>query len=367
MKRTSAAALLALAAIVPLLMAPTGGFPSRPTFQKVVVQGANDSCATSTAASGFQILSSSNPRVQWINSTAAANAHIYDTATNATSILYRAVSDTCAATANYLSVTRAATAITDVSFGNATDNPPYNFLGTGTFTANSLISDFGGTSGTLRVNATTVANNALLMLRRNGSEQLTVCNSGTAGQCVVGDSAGDGALRNNGPIRLSTDLGGSTTASLSTAGVFNVKSGGDLTVNGVSACRSDGTNCPVTSQTQSGSGTFSGCSADPGVSVNAARAGNLVTVRITAFTCTSNASTMTLSSALPVGMRPAATVQTAFVSLRDNGAALTGVGIVQIDSSGNLAWGVNSAGTAGFTSSGVKGTTNNVVFSFLTN
>lgn len=107
-----AASLLALAAAVPLLMAPTGGFPSRPTFQQVTVSGA--------AATDI-----------FVNSTGAgADQQVWRIRHNgATQWQFSAINDARTVSRNVLSATRAANAITAVDLGNVTDNPPATLNG----------------------------------------------------------------------------------------------------------------------------------------------------------------------------------------------------------------------------------------------
>jgi len=87
----------------------------------------------SRSASGIQI-AASTPSYGWRATGGAANSKQWDMGiSGATTLVSRAISDDDATVAQWLAVTRSGVAITDISFGNATDNPTFNFLGTGSF------------------------------------------------------------------------------------------------------------------------------------------------------------------------------------------------------------------------------------------
>lgn len=101
----------------------------------------------------------------------------------------------------------------------------------------------GGTSATLMVNGTAATTNQILLFTSQGVSQGAVCVSGAAGQCVTGDADGDLAVRvkSGNTLRLSTNDGASTGASLNSSNVFNAIGG--LQVNGTNVCLANGTNC----------------------------------------------------------------------------------------------------------------------------
>lgn len=149
--KIKAASLVALAAILPLLMAPTGGFPSRPTFQTV-------------------------------------------------------------------------TTLSTATFG-------------GLVTANNS----GGTLARFQTNSTAGCNG--FFGQNNGAQTTYLAVNVAAGSCTTGASIGDVTLDHAATLRFSH--AGTQHATLTTTGLFNVAN--DLQINGVSACRGDGTNCQVTS------------------------------------------------------------------------------------------------------------------------
>lgn len=80
-----------------------------------------------------------HPAELFVNSGGAANAKLWEHFFNTTNGIYRILDDAFTTGKNYLNVTRAANVVTAVDFGNATDNPPYAFLGTGTVVHNGRV------------------------------------------------------------------------------------------------------------------------------------------------------------------------------------------------------------------------------------
>lgn len=162
-----------------------------------------------------------------------------------THLNFRVTSDDFATTvANWLDVTRSGAAVSDLSFGNATNNPTYTFLGTGAATFGGNLSATG-TGGNVAIksaaNVFTVnqaqsqsSGAAQWLLQNAGTTQFSMCLSTTAGACFTGDAANDPSWQSNGTYRWGNIGGSSVYASLSSSGVINVKSGGDFQVNGTS-------------------------------------------------------------------------------------------------------------------------------------
>jgi hypothetical protein len=90
------------------------------------------SASGSRSSSGVQI-SASTPSYGWRATGGAANTKQWDMPSTGATLLGRAISDDDATAAQWFGVTRVATAISDISFGNTTDNPTFQILGTGSF------------------------------------------------------------------------------------------------------------------------------------------------------------------------------------------------------------------------------------------
>lgn len=120
--------------------------------------------AGTAANSGFYA-NSSSPSYGWRNSSGGTDAKVWDAEATATDLIFRAINDAGSTVKAWLDVTRSGVVVTALAFGNATDNPTYGFLGTGTATfsgavISSLIS--GGSTPSLGVIA---AGNAQLDLK----------------------------------------------------------------------------------------------------------------------------------------------------------------------------------------------------------
>lgn len=113
--------------------------------------------------------------------------------------------------------------------------------------------------------------------------------------------------------------------------------------------------------------TATGCTTSPTVSVITTRAGNTVTGYIGAggISCTSNATSFTLTGALPVALEPTV-AQVDLVRVSDSGGANLGCMTV---SPGSTTLGFNlistlTTGCSAFTASGTKGVSGGVSFSY---
>jgi hypothetical protein len=135
---------------------------------------------------------------------------------------------------NYLNFNRSGSAASAMSFGNATDNPNFIFLGTGgaTFSGNITAS---GSAPSILNNGSGAATKNIFGLQDTGTTEGSLCLSLAAGQCIVGDSADNLAIvAAVSPLRFSVDNGASSTATLTSGAVMNLKAGGDYQINGVS-------------------------------------------------------------------------------------------------------------------------------------
>jgi hypothetical protein len=123
MKRAPIFALIVLLGFAPMLMAPTGGYPSRPTFQTTRQTGALTLPPSTSTNQLYNGLNGTNPSIVFGNSAGAANGHFFEINSGATQVLMRTVNDAFAAVGNAFVLTHTATALTGIDIGNATDKP----------------------------------------------------------------------------------------------------------------------------------------------------------------------------------------------------------------------------------------------------
>lgn len=128
-----------------------GNATNNPTFQflgtgTVTVNGGL------TIASNLMTLSGSSPTFRWSETDRGTDLKGWAAFIEAGVWTFSTLTDANAAGRNWLAVTRGSTiAISNISFGNATDNPSYNFLGTGTvqFSAGVAMGRWSVTSSTV--------------------------------------------------------------------------------------------------------------------------------------------------------------------------------------------------------------------------
>jgi hypothetical protein len=235
--------------------------------------------------------------------------------------------------------TRAGSAWTSVNFGNTTDNPTYKFFGTGTttFSGRATIANTApvfyfdqtgaasnerlwrevATGGALIFDTRTDADGAgtqWLQVDRTGTTvdgilfnnpssgeiKLTGTNTGVTNQAFLSfrDSAatrkgfvGDGGGSDES-IYLAADAAGANI-------ILTPGSGGSITSGGVN----------MTPGTTTSTGTVTGCTTAPTVTVRFVKIGNQATLYIDNGTiCTSNSVNFTLTGAVPAGYQPARSV-----------------------------------------------------------
>jgi hypothetical protein len=119
--------------------------------------------ASTNTFTGTNALQATAPTLQWDQSGAGTNLGWWGCGVASGVFICNTLSDAQAAGNNWLAITRGATTvISTIAFGNATNNPAYNFLGTGTVTAGGSFSttlDYVGRSFTLgTVKSVTTAN-----------------------------------------------------------------------------------------------------------------------------------------------------------------------------------------------------------------
>ena len=98
----------------------------------------NFTSAAGAAGGAFQVVSNAPTYVMWVMSQ-AVNARAWFTQGAGNNYFLGIIDDGVSVVKTALQITRAVTTVTNLSFGNATDNPTYNFLGTGTTTFSGRI------------------------------------------------------------------------------------------------------------------------------------------------------------------------------------------------------------------------------------
>lgn len=197
-------------------------------------------------------LNNTSPQLLWDDSDAGANAKNWQMIAD-TAFTFRLLNDARNAAASILAVTRSANAVSSLSFGNATDNPTFNFLGTGlttlggsldiagvadttisrsaagllavegniiphvayaptwtaahSFTVNSSLANASDTHWT--INCTTAAGNAYTAYQLNGVSKLFIGSAGTNDAVISGLLANDAFFRiPSGSFVFNADGGG---------------------------------------------------------------------------------------------------------------------------------------------------------------
>lgn len=119
---------LALTAMLPLLMGPTGGLPS--IFNHITIKGIRGAfCATCSPLD----LSSTDTGITLDDTDAAANFHKTRMFATNTKLCFDFANDANSVNSTILCATRGpASILSSIDIGNVTDNAPVNFLGTGT-------------------------------------------------------------------------------------------------------------------------------------------------------------------------------------------------------------------------------------------
>jgi hypothetical protein len=112
-----------------------------------------------TFSNNLTRFSAANPTVRFTDSTAGTNAKVWDTTFSGGSYFLTTTNDAESATHNVLKFDRSGLTATALSFGNATDNPSYSFLGTGATTFTGPVSVSYGSG--VAFNATRTGINSL--------------------------------------------------------------------------------------------------------------------------------------------------------------------------------------------------------------
>jgi hypothetical protein len=204
----------------------------------------------------------------------------------------------------------------------------------------------GTTIDSIALTSTAVTINGQNVCRANG----TGCPAATA----PGGSDTQVQYNNAGTFGGDAGLVYNAGTDTLTAGTLSATS---ASVSGSAVCTANGTNCPGGS-VSSGSytGTVTGCTTNPAPTIQYAKFGPMVIVTVPAFTCTSNATSFTITGA-PVSIRPTTNCQIMPIArVYDNGTiSVNGYGCMS--AGGVISLGLGAVtGFSSWTVSGTKGT-----------
>lgn len=184
---------------------PTFGFLGTGTVTAGGVIGNTASDANGAFTTVPFYSSAVTPGYAWNETGAAANARVWRAVVNGGVLRFRITDDAGGTAKNWMDVIRTGGAVTTLDFGNATDNPTYNFTGTGTVS----IGGVAAISGLAGVNAITIQTAGAGVLYNGTVKPALVMNaSGTDYGMVGNDSVGQfWALgHNNNPSAWGTSV-----------------------------------------------------------------------------------------------------------------------------------------------------------------
>lgn len=251
---------------------------------------------------------------------------------------------------NLLVGVRSGTAWSSMTFGNATDNTTFTFSGTGavaiggqtTFSITSSASSqqypvwfSAATPGFVFYQSTAAAD------EKNWD---VIVNSSGIQWRVTKD---DGTLPKNYFVVTRT------AAAISTIALGNSTNSPSITGNGID----------MTPDTGTYTGTLTGCTTSPTITVRWTRMGNLVTITLPSVTATSNTTAMTLTGSLPAALQPASTVTVPIAHAENNGTFDATISAQMTAGSTTINFGRNGSKT-GFTNSGTKGWATQIAFTY---
>lgn len=194
------------------------------------------------------------------------------------------------------------------------------------FPANHLGPTFGGQSASTGytasfTNTSTVSGDSARISINSGTSnvQMGVCNQNQSTLCklVNGPTTASGYLETFGALPL--------VFGTSNIAVMQITSAQAIQGHGpVAAAFVD-----MTPDTTTITGTVAGCTTAPTTTVRYARNGNVATLSIDGFSCTSNATSFSLTGAVPVGFRP---VRQQFCMTRLTDNAVNQAGLILVNS-----------------------------------
>jgi hypothetical protein len=302
-----------------VLMGATGGFPSRPTFQMTtsVFDGTG---GTATAPQAGVVAKSPAPTMIWDETDQGADGKMWRIRANTGGFDIQTLDDSVSTARSVMNVTRTAAAVTAVNFGNATDNPPYTFLGSAAVSGSNFVATKSvvadGTGNPYSINVTST-NPYLGFDETDNGVNARVWELGVSAGNLTGRVSSDaGSVQNwlsvtrtNAAVTSVTFGNATDNPTYATLGTGALAVAGNITSAGVSVCRSDGTNCPAT--TSSGNFTVSydnACTTTPTITFGYVQNGNVVVMSVkssSGFSCTADSTAFTATTAtVPAGIRP---------------------------------------------------------------
>lgn len=285
---------LALTAMLPLLMGPTGGLPS--IFNHITIKGIRGAfCATCSPLD----LSSTDTGITLDDTDAAANFHKTRMFATNTKLCFDFANDANSVNSTILCATRGAASILSViDIGNVTDNAPVNFLGTGTVSFSGPLSS-SITTPTFGSFTTTGADGRLHLVANGHLGDFGVDANGAY---VQGESGEGIRFYTSSTLRGTWASGGILD--------FTVAP----TVAGVTL---------VTETTGTFAPAFGGFAAPPSATASWTKHGNIVTLTFPLESATSNATTFNMTN-LPAAIIPASSQTVALMVIDNSNSGLLG-------------------------------------------
>jgi hypothetical protein len=306
----------------------TGTNPNLEFASPTNFQGAVD--MTVVAAHTSMGLDSALPAASWVDLAQSANARVWEAVTSGGSWILEARNDALSTASIALQVNRSGAAVTNLLFGNATDNPSTSFLGTGGVTVTASSAGFM----TLKGGAAGASNIAYLQFVDSGNTR-----TGYIGDTSNGDS----------DIVLESDAGNI---------YFVPASGKQIFGTGLTA----GSRIDMTPDSGSFTGTLTGFTGSVTGTCQWRRIGNLVFLLIPAMSGTSNTTAMTMTG-VPVAIQPSTAQLMASGGIGTNASG--NVAPISASLSGGTVTFYNSGSATNFAATGTKGLPFNSVFTYL--
>jgi hypothetical protein len=330
-----------------------------------------------------------NPFIGFNNSGQAANGRLWDFGVDTSHFLFRTDNDANNASANILDVNRSGNTVASISFGNATNNPTYSFLGTGSVTSGGVHLGPAGSASAPTYSFSTDPNTGMYSIANDrlgfatgGASILELDSLGRMFPTgVIYGPDGTAALptyssvndTNTGAYFVGADsygiaTGGTNRVTIGPGVQVGAPTGGDQGAGSINATALYVNGVPLGGSGSSGSftGTMTGVSGSVTCTIKYQQTGQIVYIYSTTTNCqgTSNASTSTMTG-LPAGIRPNRGVSclssgfsnntTSVMTVADLGGGIT-AGTIQFSISNVGATnGPVTFGTSLFTSSGTKG------------
>lgn len=180
----------------------------------------NGGIINSVATGGINLgQSGGEPVFRLVDTTGATNTKAWQISTGASgaTLSFQVVSDDWSTTfKNYFTVTRSGTTLSNLSYGNATDNNTYSFLGTGTATFNGAIKSTFGSGAALVVSTPAATTANIFQTTQSGQTSWEMFNTASTNNLSVWNSV------NGTTLTFGNDTGITTNGQTDEgAGTFN--------------------------------------------------------------------------------------------------------------------------------------------------